>query len=265
MAVAYQNAAWDEGSTKLDELFREVKQHEITRRIHLREFLVAFVQRQQRLFVGIPGIHISVLEDLAEKTISREEMEHDLQALVKEKIGATHEALKNGNGNLDSPLKSDLLGNATVLERRLLFGGGGVSGTGNTMEWTLSLAIMTCDAYLHFFDLDDSEYTPSTSPEMVIQGLMPNLISPTVDNLNMGKSNFSLGWSDSLTPSDSIVLAKCTMHEIDSTDLTIVEEGAGGNTASKMFGKLRDKKVQVRLKDVQKRDEFMEALMTEYQ
>jgi hypothetical protein len=262
VAVAYQNALWDQATSKLDELFREVKQQEIHRRMNLREFLVAFIQRQQRLFMSLPSIHNAVLEVLVGKELSREDIERDLKVLVKDKVEG--DQTKGVIANLNSPLQSDLLANAQVLERRAMTSASGVSRIGSTSDWKTSLAIMTSDCYLHFFDLDDGFYTLEMSPDSVFQGLMPHVIVPTANNLSSGKSNFSRGWSDSLTPSDSIVLAKCKLHDIDETSFTIVEQGGGSNTASKMFGKLVAKKLQVRLRDKVQKDEFINALMTEH-
>ena len=259
IAVAYQNALWDQASSKLDELFREVKQQEILRRMNLREFLVAFIQRQQRLFMSLPSIHNAVLEELIGKELSREDIERDLSVLLKDKVEA--DQAKARIANIDSPLTSDLLANAQVVERRAMTSVGGVSRIGSTVDWKTSLAVMTSDCYLHFFDLEDGFYTPGMSPELVIQGLMPKVIVPTTDNLTSGKSNFSRGWSDSLTPSDSMVLAKCKLHDVDESSFAIVEKGGGSNTASIMFGKFVDKKLQVRLTDKAQKDEFIKALM----
>ena len=64
VAVAYQNLAWEKGNDELTKLFAKVKEEEITRRMNLREFLVAFAQRQQRLFLSLPGIQNELLENL---------------------------------------------------------------------------------------------------------------------------------------------------------------------------------------------------------
>lgn len=263
MAVAYQNAAWEQANSKLDELFREVKQQEINRRMNLREFLVAFVQRQQRLFFSLPGIHNSVLEELVGQEISLEDIEKELKDILKENAGSKPASKEEGS-RLESPLSSDLLVKAKVVERRGLTSSG-VSGVGTNSQWKISLVIMTTDSYLHFFDLEDDRLNASATPESAFQVLMPNVVVPTTDNLNLGKSNFSRGWSDSLTPSDSMVLAKCLLHHIDETTITLVEKGGGGTTTSKMFGKLVDKKMQVRLEGEADKDAFVKELITELQ
>jgi hypothetical protein len=229
--------------------------------MNLREFLVAFVQRQQRLFLSLPSIHNSVLEELVGKKLSTEEIERDLKALLKDDVDS-HVAPMVGSTDLDSPLTSDLLAHATVVERRPLTASG-VTGIGNNSDWKIALAVMTADCYLHFFELEEHLFTLATSPNSIFQELMPNVVVPTTENPS--KSNFSRGWSDSLTPTDSMVLAKCVLHDIDETTFTLVERGGGGNAASKMFGKMVDKKVQVRLNDQIKKDDFVNALMTEFQ
>lgn len=264
VAVAYQNAAWEKGRTQLDDLFRKVKEEEILRRMNLREFLVAFVQRQQRLFLSLPSIHNSVLEELVEKEISRDEIERSIQFAIqnqKKESNLLSEIGEKGVGalSLDSPLTSDLLSKAKVVERRSL--PGGVSSIGNHAEWKISLAIMTADSYLHFFDLDDPRISSTSTPEAAFQVLMPNVIVPTAENLLLGKSNFSKGWSDTLSPTESIVLAKCILKPVDETSFTIIEKGGGATAASKMFGKLVDKKILVQTQGKAEKDEWM-ALLT---
>ena len=261
VAVAYQNAAWDKGSKQLDELFRQVKQEEILRRMNLREFLVAFVQRQQRLFLSLPSIHNSVLEQLVGKEVSREEIERSVQATVENRNAISSEVEASLGHTLESPLTSDLLSKAKLVERRGITSG--VSSIGNNAEWRVSLAIMTADAYLHFFDIEDSRISSTSMPDAALQVLIPTVVVPTAENLLLGKSNFSKGWSDTLKPSESVVLAKSLLQSNYDTTFTIIEKRGGGTAASKMFGKLVDKKIQVRTLDKGEKDDWLELLTSQ--
>lgn len=261
VAVAYQNKAWEKGSQQLDELFRKVKQEEIIRRMNLREFLVAFVQRQQRLFLSLPSVHNSVLEQLVGEETTREEIERSVSAMVNKKDGTCMELGSKGNPTLESPLTSDLLSKAKVVERR--GGTAGGSHVGSNAEWQVSLAIVTADGYLHFFDLENARFSLSSSPEEVFQVLMPSVVVPTVENLHMAKSNFSKGWSDSLIPIESLILAKCILHNIDATAFAIVEKGGGASAASKMFGKLVDKKIEIRTIGRDDKEEWLSVLTSQ--
>lgn len=265
VAVAYQNIAWDKGSFILDDLFQKLKQEEMRRRMNLREFLVAFVQRQQRLFLSLQGVNNSVLEELVGKELNQVEIERDIHNAItnRTKTGTLLSEMRSRESeHLESPLTSDLLSKAKVVERRVP--SAGVPTIGGHSDWKISLAIVTADSYLHFFDVDDPRVIVSSPPEVAFQALMPNVILPSSENLVLGKSNFSKGWSDPLTPTDSIVLAKCVLQIIDETSFIIIEKGGGGTAASKMFGKLVDKKVHVRTHAKGDKDDFIAILTTQY-
>jgi hypothetical protein len=265
VAVAYQNTAWEKGSTELTQLFSTVKQEECQRRMNLREFLVAFVQRQERLFLSIPGVHHSVLEELIGKELTREEMEQNVQAVIQaraEKYKKVSQKLsgsaiisegtedENQDLNLESPLSSDLFLKAKVVERK---------GTGVMMGWRTSLAIITADSYLHFFDLDSENVEPGASSEVAFQALMPNVIMPSSDNMLFGKSNFTKGWADTLTPAESLILGNCMIKPEDETSFELTENVVTTG-AQKMFGKIVKKKVVVRTTTKEEADYWIEVL-----
>ena len=209
VAVTYQNLAWEKGNEELKKLFVKVKQEEINRRMNLREFLVAFAQRQQRLFLSLPGIQSKVLEELAGKEMSREETGKVVHAFIEErtlkykKTVMGSDVMKNNEDDfadfkLESPMTSDLLSKAKVVLRK---GHGG--------DWTLSLAVMSADSFLHMFDIDSPKVKLTTSPEVAFTLLSPPLITPNVENIKAGKSNFGKGWSTTLTPTVSMILGNC--------------------------------------------------------
>lgn len=272
VAVAYQNAAWEKGKDQLDELFSRVKQEEILRRMNLREFLVAFVQRQQRLFSSLPTIQNSALESLVGLEFSREETESNIASIVKSRVekyrneagtGDTEgvlsgDAMADGSLDLESPLTSDLLSKAKIVKRRGNIGGVTSKGTPGS-DWKTSLAVLTADSYLHFFDVDDSRVVPGSPPETAFQVLMPNVVIPTSDSLLLGKSNFSKGWGDTLAPTESFTLAKCSIQPVDATLFVVTEKG-GASAASKMFGKLVDRKVQIKTQTKGETDDWISSL-----
>lgn len=246
VVVAYQNAAWEKGNTELTNLFAAVKKEECDRRINLREFLVAFVQRQQRLFLSLPGVHNAVLEELVGKEISLEEVERSVQSAIKsrtEKYNADLAALspapsqdgdeeKTEVPQLESPLLSDLLTKAKVIERRV--------GNG----WQTCLAIITADSFLHLFDIDSKSIIPGSSPEVAFKTLVPSVFVPSSANMTSGKTNFSRGWSDSITPSDSMVLANCSVLRKNDTAFELTET-TSPTGAQKMFGKIMIKRALI--------------------
>ena len=256
VAVAYQNTAWEKGNMELTQLFAKIKQEEMMRRMHLREFLVAFVQRQERMFMSLPGLHSSVLDELMGKEMSKEQMEEDFRAAIAagtQKFNklVPSEPASDDDMKIDSPMKSDLLIMAKIVLRKVI-------GTVASAQKT-SLAVVTSDYYLHMFDVDPERIKLGDNPEAVFQLLLPKLVMPTAENYMMGVSNFSKGWSDSLFLSDSVILGKSTIHQkTDRTfELTEVVESKG---ASKMFVKSAKKKVLIGTGSKEETEEWMDVL-----
>jgi hypothetical protein len=258
VTVAYQNAAWEKGSGELTKLFAKIKQEEILRRMNLREFLVAFVQRQERMFVSLPGLHNSVLDDLMGKDMTKEEIEQEVRGAIAARTekfrkptppppaqsNASEEDLK-----IDSPMSSDLLIMAKVVWRK--------ATTTTASAQRTSLAIITSDYYLHMFDVDKANL--GDSHETAFQMLSPKVVMPTAQNFTMGLTNFNKGWSETLMLSDSIILGNCTILQKDDTsfELTEVVETKG---ASKMFVKSAKRKVSITTASKEETDDWMAAL-----
>mmetsp|Transcript_620 Transcript_620/g.1593 ORF Transcript_620/g.1593 Transcript_620/m.1593 type:complete len:509 (-) Transcript_620:324-1850(-) len=258
VAVAYQNQAWQKGNDELTELFTKVQHEEIDRRMNLREFLVAFAQRQQRLFLGLPEIQNQVLEELVGKEMSRDDMEKAVHEIIEKRAsmykkdattGADLDADDFSDFNLESPLSSDLLSKAKVVLR-----------TGPGLDWTLSLAVMTADSYLHMFDIEGSSVKLNTAPEVAFAALVPKLIEPNADNQLLGKTNFARGWSDTLTPSESVVLGRCKVKHLDENIFELSETLGAVGTASKLIGKKAKKKVQIQTPTKEEADDWIQIL-----
>jgi hypothetical protein len=258
VAVAYQNLAWQKGNDELTKLFEKVKHEEIDRRMNLREFLVAFAQRQQRLFLGLPAIQNQVLEDLVGKEMSREDMEKTVHEIIDERAARYKKDATTGadlnvddfsDFNLESPLSSDLLSKAKVVLRK-----------GAGLDWTISLAVMTADSYLHMFDIETSNVKLTTAPEVAFAALAPTLIVPNADNHLLGKTNFGRGWSDPLTPSESMILGRCKVKQIDENSFELAETLGAVGTASKLIGKRAKKKVQIQTPTKEEADDWIQIL-----
>lgn len=257
VAVAYQNMAWDKGNEELQELFEKVKKEEITRRMNLREFLVAFAQRQQRLFLSLPEIQNKVVEELVGKEMSREEVDKAVRTIIEERAAKYKKETVKGSDlteddfadfNLESPLASDLLSKAKVVLRK-----------GSGLDWTLSLAVMTADSYLHLFDIESSNIKLTTSPEVAFTALAPNLVIPNPENRLLGKSNFGKGWSDPLTPSESMILGKCKVKQLDEISFELIET-VSISGASKFIGKTSKRRVQIQTPTTEETEDWIQIL-----
>lgn len=277
VAVAYQTFTWEKASAELSKLFASMKETECMRRMNVREYLVAFIQRQERLFVSLPDVHTPVLKDLVGRDMDRSTLEEvvqndirkraerlareDAKNKTKEVVGKDLAGTNKTDGNftLQSPMQSELMGKAKVVERK---------GTGMMASWKLSLAIITVDSFLHLFDLPGGKVSLGSAPEVAFQLLVPKVELPTPESLKSKKgitaaTNFVKGWCDSLTPSESLCLPNCTIsqqklgRETSSFD---VQEAIFNTGASKMFGKTTTKKTTLRTINKKETQDWIAAL-----
>ena len=266
--MAYQNRAWEMGSAELARLFQTVKHEECRRRMNLRELLVAFVQRQQRLFLSLPPIHNPILEELAEMQTNRDDIEKELEAAIRDRTlglrrgmgtmskdpslrqGIGQATEEEGDFTLESPLNSELLRKAKVVEIR---------STGAT--WKICLATITADSYLHMFDLPADRIKLGATPEAAFYALAPNVIIPSAESLSDGKSNFSRGWADSISPSESVVLAKSIIIP-NGDNSFVITESVATTGASKMFAKSVSRKLMLRTESKEETDDWITILKT---
>lgn len=248
-------------------MYKEMKSEECFRRMNLREFLVAFVQRQQRLFMSLPAIHNQVLEELVGREMSREQVQELVDAAIDEKCKKLREEYEaknptpnKANGTdqdaaeqdllLESPLLSDLLIKAEIVEKK---------SSGMMTEWKTSLIALSTDSYLHIFEINSDSIYPGDSIESAFSTMIPPLIEPSAENVDAGKQNFGKTWSDSLTPSESVVLGSSSLQvKNDNTfEITETTETKG---ASKMFGKKASRKLMIRTTTKDKAEEWLKLL-----
>ena len=255
VAVTYQNLAWDKGNEVLSNLFVKIKQEEISRRMNLREFLLAFAQRQQRLFLDIPGIQNKVLEELTGKEMSRDEMDKAVQTIIEERASKYKRKTMGkdlvteddfADFNLESPLTSDLLSKAKVVLRK-----------NEDRDWTLSLAVMSADSFLHMFDIDSPRVKLTTSPEVAFTVLAPTLIIP---NDGSGKSNFGKGWSDPLTPTESLILGKCRVKQMDDNSFELIESISPSVASKFTIGRTKWRRIVIQTPTKEETDDWIDIL-----
>mmetsp|Transcript_25184 Transcript_25184/g.59392 ORF Transcript_25184/g.59392 Transcript_25184/m.59392 type:complete len:505 (-) Transcript_25184:440-1954(-) len=257
VAATYQNLAWDKGNEVLSNLFSKIKQEEINRRMNLREFLVAFAQRQQRLFLDLPAIQNKVLEELTGKEMTRDDMEKAVQTIIDERASkykrkaagsdlVTETEDDFADFNLESPLTSDLLSKAKVVLRKADDG-----------DWTLSLAVMSADSFLHMFDIESPRVKLTTSPEVAFTVLAPTLIIP---NDGSGKSSFDRGWSDPLTPTDSLILGKCRVKQMDDNSFEVIESVSIPVTSKFTIGRTTRRRILIQTPTKEETDDWIQIL-----
>lgn len=273
VAVSYQSSVWEKASTELSTLFSSMKETECQRRIDLREYLLAFEQRQERLFLNLPDIYTAALKDLVGRDIDRNTIEEKVQFSIRKRAellqrqdaknkpppekGAGLEnvdvSLASSDEKLDSPLMSELLCKAKVVDRKVAGMMGG---------WKTTLAVVTADSFLHLFDLPPGQMTPGSAPEVAFRELAPRVQVPTAETMRSGKTHFVRGWCDNLVPTDSLALHNCNVTSHGT--IFDVQETIESRGASKMFGKTTMRKVTLRAVTEEETEDWMEALTRGY-
>mmetsp|Transcript_24318 Transcript_24318/g.34835 ORF Transcript_24318/g.34835 Transcript_24318/m.34835 type:complete len:567 (-) Transcript_24318:281-1981(-) len=272
MAVAFLSSIWEKCSSELSKLFLSMKDAECNRRNRIKELLIKATQRQERLWLGLPGAVNPILKDLIEWPMERKVVEDDVQSSIRARAqsiqrdeaehkkaddstvkaaGLTGVNLKDGNFELSSPLVSELMSKAKVIEKR---------GTGLMSTWKVTLAIVTEDSFLQIFDLPSScKLHPGSAPEVAFQNLIPPVVVPSLEGIKGGvKIPSAKSWFDNLAPTESFVLSNCTVSIKDAAakdpnTFELVEALSG-----KMMARTR--KMQFRAVTREEAMDFVEAL-----
>jgi len=276
MAVAFLSSAWEKCSAELSKLFSAMKNAECDRRNRIKELLIKATQRQERLWHGLPSTIQPVLKELIawpmEKNIVEEDVQTSIrgraQSILKEETehkkasdakptpkGLAGVDEKEGNFELSSPLVSDLMTKAKVLEKR-----SGMMGT-----WKVTLGVITSDNFLQLFELPaNSKMQPGSAPEVAFQNLIPPVIVPTLEIMRAGggvKFPSTKHWFDHLIPTESIALPNSMVaFKDDKQPIFEIAETVLTSGASKMFTKTLNRKVLLRAITKQEAEDFVNAL-----
>lgn len=275
MAVAFLSSTWEKCSAELSKLFSNLKNAECDRRNRIKELLIKATQRQERLWLGLPSTIQPVLKELIEWPMEKKVVEEDVQSSIRTRAqsilkeetehkkateakpkpnGLTGVDQNEGNFELSSPLVSDLMSKAKVIEKR-----SGLMGA-----WKVTLAVVTSDKFLQLFELpSNSKLQPGSAPEVAFQNLIPPVIVPTLEIARAGgmKSSASKHWFDNLVPSESIALTNSMVaFKDDKAPVFEIAETVLTSGASKMFTKTLNRKVLLRAITRQEAEDFVNAL-----
>jgi hypothetical protein len=279
MSVAFLSTAWEKSSKELASLFGTLKSTECSRRFRLRELLIAFVNRQERLWMSLPSILTPVMKDLVDKPLDRESIEAEVQtnirvraqglqkeeAKAKKLAGNTEDAgpgLKGidstkGNYNLTSPLVSELLVKANVIEKK---------SSSMMSSWKTTLAVVTADSFLHLFEIPSSaKLSNGSAPEVAFHALVPPVEVPNADTANTHVTGKALkDWFKTLHPTMSLALPNCTIIFKDEEDTCVFEinEKIPSSAASSklMMSKTTTRKVSLRTLSNEHSKEWIAAM-----
>jgi hypothetical protein len=265
MAVAYLTTVWEKSSRELSNLFAGMKEMECNRRFRLRELLILFMQRADRMWNSIPPLLTPVVEELAQTPTDTKMIEKD----VSEKIRAKAQELQkkdeailstdpmNGPGlagvpepdenfELQSPLMSDLLCKVEVIWRK----------SDKMMSvWKPCLAVMTSDSYLHLFEIPaNSNIQTGTAPEVAFQALVPPVVVPTEEGIVDGATTHNgKSWFEHLVPGASLDLKNSTISfdQQKGNSTFEITESMAPSGFSKISKNVRKRKYSLRLSSSQ--------------
>lgn len=265
-------------SSELSKLFLSMKDAECGRRSQLRELMISTAQRQERLWQGLPAAITPVLTEFVEWPMERKVVEDDVQWSIRERAqtiqleeaeskrpgdaatpippGLAGAEEGDGNFELSSPLVSDLICKAKVVEKR---------SPGMMSAWKVSVAIVTSDSFLQLFELPSAcKLTSGSAPEVAFQNLIPPVVVPNMEGVKAGvKFPSAKHWFDDLVPSESFALPNCTVAMRDEekypNSFEIVEMRIAGG-ASKMFTKTLNRKMQFRAITREEAIDFVDEL-----
>ena len=282
MAVAFLSSVWDKCSSELSKLFLSMKDAECNRRNVIKDLLIKAVKRQDRQWHELPSLASPLLKELDEwPTTERKAVEDDVQNSIRERAQyiqrdeAMHKKKTNpdaeladsglaevqneedGNFELSSPLVSDLMCRAKVIEKR---------SPGMMSAWKLSLAVITLDSFLHLFELPPTcKLHTGSAPELAFQNLIPPVLVPSMEGLKEGiRIPTAKHWFDNLAPSESFALQNCVVtlnkdEEKNPNNFDIVET-IFTSGASKMFTKTVNRKMQFRAVTREDARDFVDSL-----
>lgn len=277
MAVAFLSSVWEKCSSELSKIFLTVKDTECNRRHQIKGLMSNAATRQESLWLDLPLVINPILKELTEWPMERNLLEGDVQFSIRERaqsiqrdeaehkkadddvkshapgLDGVYEA--DGNFELSSPLVSDLMCKAKVVEKR---------SHGMMSSWKVSLAIITCDSFLQLFELPPTcKLQSGSAPEVAFQNLIPPVVVPSMEGVKGGvKFPSAKNWLDHLEPSESFALLNCAVSHKDeknSTSFEIVETFLASG-ASKMFTKTANRKMQFRAVTPEEAKDFVDML-----
>ena len=289
MSVAFLSSVWEKCSSELSKLFLNMKDVECTRRVQIKDLLMKMIDMQKRILVGVPTLLDPVLLELTAWRMEKKVLEDDVQMSIRERAqslqleeanakkasttidykskhapGLENVDVRIGNFELSSPLVSELMSKAKVVEKRAA---GGMTMIGSS--WKTSLAIHTVDSFLHLFELPTTacKLHSGSAPEVAFQNLIPPVVVPSIDYMREGgvvKPPSAKHWFDHLVPTESFALPNCTislMDEKKNPNVLEIVETILNSGASKMLSKTGHRKMQIRMSTRNEAKEFVAELM----
>ena len=100
----------------------------------------------------------------------------------------------------------------------------------------------------------------TTSPEIAFTLLAPKLVIPNAENQTLGKSNFGRDWSDSLTPTESMILGKCRVKQLDDSCFELIESVSPTVASKFAIGKTTRRRIWIQTPTKEETDDWIQIL-----
>ncbi len=261
VAVATENGLWECCKHDLAELYQSINNLDFQRRNKMQQVLLAFLPRQRRLFLGLPGILEPVLDGYVAYRTDHESLEANVEDAIQKQsqcyLRYEHEHrssimnrsrsykpdLVQETETIDSvfgyPFESSMVRLAKVIERN----SGAVWGG----TWKVTLAVVTVSRYLHLFEVPESpELEIGISPNDALAAMIPPVsdLAPAVLNESSERRqarNRSADLFKGVSPAVSINLTNSVLKESAkyADHLNIIETMPGNFTSNRRRHTLR--------------------------
>mmetsp|Transcript_7188 Transcript_7188/g.10297 ORF Transcript_7188/g.10297 Transcript_7188/m.10297 type:complete len:798 (-) Transcript_7188:197-2590(-) len=251
MSVQFLLSSWSKGLVELCKIFKKMKDIECHRRYCLQKLITAYLERQDSLWMSLQSLNEPMIEILRKKPLNKDFVEKEVSNEIKQRaydierevtddlragersgnnLGLVDIGENEGQFELSSPLLSDLLYKASVVQRKSDI---------MLSPWKTSLAISTVDGYLHMLDIPPNKnINVGSAAEVAFHMLTPRVEVSTEDSIKNNKLISSKLWYQNLIPADSIILPNCSITYYDKNDNRSFEitERLHAKGASKAFG-----------------------------
>ena len=288
MSVAFLAACWEQSSAEMSKVFTALKREECSRRFRLREVLATFLEKQDNLWLSLPLISTPLLKNLSGKAREPADIEDEVQNVIRARafskqqeeeeeerriaekkeeeddekeaeeetsdLGLSDVDPANGAFDLQSPLLSDLLVNANLIE---------VKYAPYLMKpWKTVLAIVTANSFLHLFDVPSTRYSDANE---AFGALVPKVEVPTEETAKtMNSARHRKDWYKPLQAYDSFALANTTVaflaNTTDAFSFEIAEKVNNNAATSVVMGKTTTRKMMLRVLSKEQEKEWIAAM-----
>jgi hypothetical protein len=269
-AVTYQMAVFEMATKELENLFEKIISLEEDRFQKLRQIMLAFVPRQQRLYIALPRQLKSVLDDLVGLRIDEESLQAVVDQAIKDrshnhlKLSSTHrssimnrsriksvsespeEEVQDIESIFGSPFNSSMILISNILELKPSGLGAMVNAT-----WKIVLAVVTSAGNFHVFELPQGTDWMARTPPEAFRALYPSM---EFDSQTAWTADRKDPIIKSLTPTISLDMRICgfTVSNMRKRQFDVVEDRGAQKVGSRFLkavnaGSLRSTRCTLRL------------------